>query len=121
MTPTTGMDNTYNLLRAHYTKLDLPNLPDRRGGVRKRDRHDGRVRWFLYVHGSRLFVSYSQTIQLIPRPNRWNVCRTSETGGDVFECFPLTIPTGFQTTDSYGLIILNGGPFLVQFEHSMRV
>ena len=28
-------NNTYNLLRAHYTKLDFPDLPDRRGGVWK--------------------------------------------------------------------------------------
>jgi hypothetical protein len=42
-TPTTNGNNTYNLLRAHYTKLDFPNLPDRRGGVWERDRHDGRI------------------------------------------------------------------------------
>jgi hypothetical protein len=42
-TPTTSRNNTYNLLRAHYTKLDFPNLPDRRGGVWERDRHDGRI------------------------------------------------------------------------------
>jgi hypothetical protein len=42
-TPTTNRNNTYNLLRAHYTKLDFPNLPDRRGGVWERDRHDGRI------------------------------------------------------------------------------
>jgi hypothetical protein len=42
-TPTTSRNNTYNLLRAHYTKLDFPDLPDRRGGVWERDRHDGRI------------------------------------------------------------------------------
>ena len=43
MTTPTGRNNTYDLLRAHYTKLDFPNLPDRRGGVWERDRHDGRI------------------------------------------------------------------------------
>ena len=41
--PITSRNNTYNLLRAHYTKLDFPNLPDRRGGVWERDRHGGRI------------------------------------------------------------------------------
>ena len=31
---------THNLLRTHDTKLDLSNLPDRRGGVRECERHD---------------------------------------------------------------------------------
>jgi hypothetical protein len=51
-TPTTTItsrDNTYNLLRAHYTKLDFPNLPDRRGGVWERDRHGGRVQSFSSI------------------------------------------------------------------------
>jgi hypothetical protein len=38
---TTGND-TYNLLRTHDSELDLSDLPDRRGGVRERDRHRGR-------------------------------------------------------------------------------
>lgn len=47
------MNNTYNLLRTHYSELDLSDLPDRRGGVRERDRHDGRFYLiFLLLYSS---------------------------------------------------------------------
>ena len=36
-----GKTTTHNLLRAHYTKLDFPNLPDGRGGIWERERHGG--------------------------------------------------------------------------------
>jgi len=56
-TPTTNRNNTYNLLRAHYTKLDFPNLPDRRGGVWERDRHGGRI-WLVSSLGRVLLSIY---------------------------------------------------------------
>ena len=52
---------THNLLRTHHSKLYLPNLPDRRGRVRKRDRHCEKIApsafpWF-YKARSKTFAN----------------------------------------------------------------
>jgi hypothetical protein len=58
-TTTKGKSNTYNLLRAHDTELDFPNLPDRRGRVWERDCHVGRIRlWSSIVRGLSLDILF---------------------------------------------------------------